>query len=68
MEYTTCIIGPIAIDDPVAWCVSWSVCLSVVWLRCAKTAKWINVLFGVKTVGDQSQIVLNESSDTFSKI
>jgi len=36
----------IATDDPVAWSVCQSICLSVTRLRHAKTAKLIEVLFG----------------------
>jgi len=46
---------PIATDDPVAR----SVCLSVTRLRCAKTAKKMEVLFGVETLGDPRHIVLD---------
>jgi len=44
---------PIVTDDSVTHCVS----LSVMWLRCAKTAEWIKVLFGVVTFGVQRHIV-----------
>jgi len=45
----------IATDDPVAW----SVCLSVKRLRPAKTAKRIQVLFGVEALGSPGHNVLN---------
>jgi len=36
-------------NDPVAWL---SLSLSIMWLRCAKTAKRIEVLFWVETLQD----------------
>jgi len=40
----------IAVGDP-------GVSLSVMWMGCAKTAEWIDVLFGVETLGDPGNIV-----------
>jgi len=42
---------PIATDDSVKSCVS--IRVSVMRLRCAKTAEQIDVLFGIKTLGAQ---------------
>jgi len=47
---------PVATDDPVA-CVS--ACLSLTWLRCAKTVEGIEVLFGVEIFGDSRHIILH---------
>jgi len=41
----------IAIDDSVAWCVSQSVCQSIMRLCYAKTAERIEVLFAKETLG-----------------
>jgi len=48
-----------ATDDPVAWCVSLSLCQSVTLLNCAKPAERIDVLFGV----EPRHIALNWSFD-----
>jgi len=37
------------------------ICLSVARLRCAKTAEWIDVLFGVESLVDSKNIVLDGS-------
>jgi len=60
IEYTTCSIRPPTTGDPVAWCVGQSVCLSVARLRCAKTAKQIEMLFWVETLVDPKDIALGD--------
>jgi len=50
---------PIATDNPLAWCVS----LPVTWLLCTKTAKRIEVLFGVENLEDTRHTVLNGDLD-----
>jgi len=52
----------VAIDDAVAWYAS----LSVMRLRCAKTAKQIDVLFWVKAIGDPRHTVYYFLLDTHS--
>jgi len=50
----------------VAHCGRWSlsvVCLFIMWLRCAKTAEWIEVLFGVEALVDRRHIVLDGCPD-----
>jgi len=54
----TCVIQPIATDDPVAWCVSLPV--SVTQLRCAKTDEQIEIPFGVEIFGEPGHTVLDE--------
>jgi len=56
-----------AIDVPVAWA---SVTLSVTRLRCAKAAKRIEVLFGMKTFGDPKNggDPMQLSSDYFGRL
>jgi len=49
---TKCIMRPSALDDHVAWCVD----LSVIWLRCAKTAERIGVLLTVETIETQETL------------
>jgi len=48
LERTTCIVWPIATDDSVAW----SRDVSVMHLRCAKTAERIEARFGLENLGD----------------
>jgi len=44
---------PIATCDPVVWCVS----LFTTWLCCAKTADWIEVLYGLDILWAQSTLL-----------
>jgi len=44
-----------AVDDP-------SICQSVRQHCCANTAEWIEVLLGVRTLGDPRNIVLDKES------
>jgi len=63
IEYTTFIMPPIATDDLVAWCV----CQFIQRLHCAKTAKGIDVQFGVETFGDPKHIMLDWGPDPFKR-
>jgi len=53
---------PIATDGPVAGCVSQFVSLTLMRLRCSKTDERIDVLFGMETVEDSRQVVLDGGS------
>jgi len=41
-----------ATGDPIAWCVSQFICLSVRWLHCKKMVEQIKVLFWVDILVD----------------
>jgi len=53
---------PVATDNPVTWCVS----QSAMQLCCAKMAKWVEVLFGVESLGDQCPYGNRECGETFT--
>jgi len=50
---------PVAIDDPVAWCVCLLVCQSITRLCPAKTAKRIEVQFVIEATGGPINTVFN---------
>jgi len=57
---STCIVRPIATDDPIAW----SIWLSVTRLGWAKMAKRIEFLFGMESLGDPRNILLDYDAPT----
>jgi len=62
IDSTTCIMRPIATDDPVAWCVSLFVCLSSGCGLC-RQEHYCEVLFRVEIFGDSRHIILNGTPD-----
>jgi len=55
----------ITTDDSGEWCQS--VCLSVTWPRCAKTAELIAVLLGLETLADPNHVTLNGDPDPIQR-
>lgn len=63
IEFTTCIMRPIATDEPIAQCV----CQSFTCLRCTKMVKRIEVLFAIATLGDAWYIIYGNPEPSYGK-